>query len=168
MEGWQKRLPIKGKTYTLSLIQNLDATWECRIIPETGNEIICKNASAHEVKYLSHVIAYDQAAMRRDRECEEECENGWELQSFGTTSDNTEAKRTKKEKDESGSDGMQWTTFAPGQGPEVLTSISHECADGQCEKCTGLFPRESYPGQSIFCVHECHLAQNHDSYIPVP
>jgi hypothetical protein len=51
-------------------------------------------------------------------------------------------------------------TFAPGEQPEVLTSISDECQSGRCEACAGIFHRDDYPGKSIFCVHECHKKQN--------
>jgi hypothetical protein len=80
MEKQSKQLVINGKTYTLSLTQYPDATWECRIF-ETGAEVVYrikKQASAREVKYLGHVIAYDLEFMRRDQACEQECEKGWE------------------------------------------------------------------------------------------
>jgi hypothetical protein len=50
--------------------------------------------------------------------------------------------------------------FAPGEEPEVLTSISDECQTGACETCIGIFQRDDYPDKSIFCVHECHLKRN--------
>ena len=64
--------------------------------------------------------------------------------------------------------GTSETKYVPGQEPRHLTSISAECVRGDCDKCSGLFSREDYPGRLIMCVHECHLAQHHDSYIPLP
>jgi hypothetical protein len=66
------------------------------------------------------------------------------------------------------SKGWTWTKFAPGQEPKVLTAVSRECANGDCEKCSGIFSREDRPNESIFCIHACHEAQNDDSYIPHP
>jgi hypothetical protein len=63
--------------------------------------------------------------------------------------------------------GTSVTKYAPGQEPRRLTSISTECVHGDCDKCSGLFSREDYPGRLIMCVHECHLAQHHDSYTPL-
>ena len=80
MERKSKRLVINGGTYTLDLTQCPDASWECRI-SESGKEVfqrIRKIAPEHEVKFLGHVIAYDIEGIRRDIECEEECESGWE------------------------------------------------------------------------------------------
>jgi hypothetical protein len=77
---WRKQLSINGKTYTLSLTQHPDATWECSIF-EAGAEIIQrirKQASERELKFLAHVIAYDLEYMRRDEDCKAECEQGWE------------------------------------------------------------------------------------------
>jgi hypothetical protein len=54
-------------------------------------------------------------------------------------------------------------TFPVGMEPKVLTSVSDECLEGKCESCPGIFHRDDAPGQSIFCVHECHKKQNHDS-----
>lgn len=48
--------------------------------------------------------------------------------------------------------------FPPGEEPRVLTSISDECQVGECENCPCIFERDEYPGQSIFCVHDCHTA----------
>lgn len=62
--------------------------------------------------------------------------------------------------------GTSVTRYAPGQEPRHLTSISAECVHGDCDKCSGIFSREDYPGRLVMCVHECHLAQHHDSYIP--
>jgi hypothetical protein len=62
-----------------------------------------------------------------------------------------------------------WTKYAPGQERKTLTFVSHECTNGDCEKCKGLFPPEDSPyGEFVMCIHECHLAENHDSYIPIP
>jgi hypothetical protein len=80
MEKQLKQLSIRGRKYTLTLTRNPDATWECRTTPETGPEMICKDASDHEVKFLGHVAAYEHAYTRRDSECEQECEKGWEAQ----------------------------------------------------------------------------------------
>ena len=63
--------------------------------------------------------------------------------------------------------GTSVKRYVPGQEPRHLTSISAECVHGDCDKCSGLFSREDYPGRLIMCVHECHLAQHHDSYIPL-
>jgi hypothetical protein len=57
---------------------------------------------------------------------------------------------------------MLRTRFAPGQEPKVLTSISEECRGGMCESCSGIFKRDDYPGESIFCVHDCHKKCNQD------
>ena len=57
------------------------------------------------------------------------------------------------------------TRFAPGHEPKVLTSISEECGDGMCENCPGIFKRDDHPGESIFCVHECHKKRNQDGDI---
>jgi hypothetical protein len=54
----------------------------------------------------------------------------------------------------------KWHDFAPGQEPMVLTSISDECLEDRCEKCPGIFEREDYPSQAVFCKHDCHLAAN--------
>ena|SRR6266550_2757685 len=54
------------------------------------------------------------------------------------------------------------TQSAPGQEPEVLTSVSDECSEGNCENCRGVFKRDN--GESIFCVHECHMKCNHDTW----
>lgn len=51
---------------------------------------------------------------------------------------------------------MDRTHFPPGSEPEALTSISDQCAAGNCETCPGIFHRDDYPGRSIFCVHACH------------
>jgi hypothetical protein len=80
MEKKSKRLVINGKSYILDLTQCPDASWECRV-SESGKEIvqrIRKIAPEHEVKFLGHVIAYDIEGIRRDKECDEECESGWE------------------------------------------------------------------------------------------
>jgi hypothetical protein len=61
-----------------------------------------------------------------------------------------------------------WKKFAPGQEPRRLTSVSTECARGECDQCKGIFSREDCPTRLIMCVHECHLAQHHDSYTPRP
>jgi hypothetical protein len=61
-----------------------------------------------------------------------------------------------------------WKRFAPGQEPRRLTSISVECTHGACDQCQGIFSREGHPSRLVMCVHECHLAQHHDSYIPRP
>jgi hypothetical protein len=53
---------------------------------------------------------------------------------------------------------MQYTRFRDGEEPQVLTSISDECQTGECGKCRGIFKRDDYPDESIFCVHECHKA----------
>jgi len=50
--------------------------------------------------------------------------------------------------------------FAVGQEPAVLTSVSEKCSDGKCDACPGIFHRDEYPGQSIFCVHACHTKRN--------
>jgi len=55
---------------------------------------------------------------------------------------------------------VQYTRFEPGQEPSVLTSISECCSEGKCEVCPGIFHREEYPEQSIYCVHTCHIARN--------
>jgi hypothetical protein len=52
--------------------------------------------------------------------------------------------------------------FPPGQEPRVLTSVSDQCTLRECEKCSGIFQREDYPGESIFCTHDCHLVRNTD------
>ncbi len=80
MEKQSKRLPINDKTYILDLVQYPDATWECRI-SEGDREVVHrvrKAASQREVKFLGHVIAYDLEGIRRDQQCEDECEDGWE------------------------------------------------------------------------------------------
>jgi hypothetical protein len=61
-----------------------------------------------------------------------------------------------------------WTRFEPGQEPKKLTSISVACVHAECHECQGIFRREDYPDEWILCVHECHLAQNHDSYVSPP
>jgi hypothetical protein len=53
-----------------------------------------------------------------------------------------------------------YTKFAGGQEPSVLTSVSDECSDGRCEDCTGIYDRDDYPGQLIFCIHACHKKPN--------
>ena len=63
---------------------------------------------------------------------------------------------------------MKWVKYALGQEPKVLTSVSSECANGDCDKCPGIFNREDYPNESVFCIHPCHEAQNDDSYVPLP
>jgi hypothetical protein len=50
--------------------------------------------------------------------------------------------------------------FPVGQEPAVLTSVSEQCSDGKCETCPGIFHRDEYPGQPIFCVHACHTTRN--------
>jgi hypothetical protein len=57
---------------------------------------------------------------------------------------------------------MEYTRFALGQEPEILTSVSDQCAEGNCEMCPGIFSRDDYPGKSIFCVHPCHKKRNQD------
>jgi hypothetical protein len=47
---------------------------------------------------------------------------------------------------------MKRTRFAPGQEPKILTSISDQCLEGKCHSCPGIFKRDDYPGESIFCV----------------
>jgi hypothetical protein len=79
MEKQSKQLIVNGKTYILDLVQYPDATWEC-CISEGGKEVVHrvrKAASEHEVKFLGHVVAYDLENIRRDQECENECESGW-------------------------------------------------------------------------------------------
>ena len=46
--------------------------------------------------------------------------------------------------------------FPEGEEPEVLTSVSEECQSGRCEECPGVFHREEYGDQRIFCIHLCH------------
>jgi hypothetical protein len=55
---------------------------------------------------------------------------------------------------------MKRIYFEPGQEPVVVTSVSHQCADGKCEECRGIFYRDDYPGQAIICVHPCHMKRN--------
>ena len=55
---------------------------------------------------------------------------------------------------------MEWIRFPLGQEPKVLTSISEECDAEHCESCPGIFHRDDYPGESIFCVHSCHKVRN--------
>lgn len=75
-------------------------------------------------------------------------------------------RRRRPRGDERGSCGMidrvQRTRFPIGQEPKVLTSVSEECSRGECDKCPGIFNRDDYPGQSIFCVHDCHQKRNQD------
>jgi hypothetical protein len=52
------------------------------------------------------------------------------------------------------------TQFAPGEERKVSNSVSEECQIEDCERCLGLFQRDDYPGQTIFCVHPCHRAAN--------
>jgi hypothetical protein len=79
MERQIKQLGIKGNTYTLRLTHYPDG-WECEVFQNRKEAVqrIRKAASEHEVKFLGHVIAYDMENMRRDEECERECESGWE------------------------------------------------------------------------------------------
>jgi hypothetical protein len=58
---------------------------------------------------------------------------------------------------------VEYTRFPIGQEPEVLTSVSEQCAGGDCEKYP--FNRDDYPGQSIFCIHDCHQKRNQDRTI---
>jgi len=55
---------------------------------------------------------------------------------------------------------FNYTKFAAGQEPSVLTSVSDECSDGRCEDCTGIYDRDGDPGQLIFCIHACHKTPN--------
>jgi hypothetical protein len=57
---------------------------------------------------------------------------------------------------------MMRTRFTPGQEPKVLTSISEECNGGMCESCPGIFTKDDHPGESIFCIHDCHKKRNQD------
>jgi len=50
--------------------------------------------------------------------------------------------------------------FLPGEERKALTSVSDECSQGHCQNCRGIFERDDYPGQSVFCVHSCHLKSN--------
>jgi hypothetical protein len=80
MERQTKVLPIKSETYTLQFERFADA-YECQVF-KAGQEIVHrvrKAASEHEVKFLGHVMAYNLAGLRRDQECDAECERGWEL-----------------------------------------------------------------------------------------
>jgi len=61
-----------------------------------------------------------------------------------------------------------WEKFPLGQKPTLLTALSPECSSGGCEKCAGFFSRDDFHKEFIFCVHECHLASHHDSYVPRP
>jgi hypothetical protein len=54
------------------------------------------------------------------------------------------------------------TRFATGQEPKALTSISDHCLEENCQNCPGIFTRDEYPGESIFCVHDCHRKRNQD------
>jgi hypothetical protein len=73
-----KRLTTGKNTYTLDLTMH-PAGWECRVFQGTNEMVdgIRKATSEHEAKFLGHVIAYDLEGVRRDRECEAECESGW-------------------------------------------------------------------------------------------
>ncbi len=77
MERKSKRLIVKGKTYVLDLAQGLDAMWEGRTSGPNGVFIV-RTASERDAKYFSHFAAYYNESERRDRELEDECENGWE------------------------------------------------------------------------------------------
>jgi len=73
-----KRLTTEKNTYTLELTRH-PGGWECRVF-QGANEIvdsIRKATSEHEAKFLGHVITYDLEGVRRDGECEAECESGW-------------------------------------------------------------------------------------------
>jgi hypothetical protein len=58
---------------------------------------------------------------------------------------------------------MERHEFPPGQEPRVVTSISEECWNGNCEKCPGIFHLAEYGEQQIFCVHDCHKKRNQDT-----
>jgi hypothetical protein len=58
--------------------------------------------------------------------------------------------------------GVIRTEFAPGEEPRVLTSVSEQCQDGECEKCPGIFRLPEYGDRQIFCIHDCHKKSNQD------
>jgi hypothetical protein len=49
--------------------------------------------------------------------------------------------------------------FDPGDESSVLTSVSDQCSKGKCDSCPGTFQRDDNPGESIFCIHDCHKKQ---------
>jgi hypothetical protein len=79
MEKYSKELLINGRTYRLDLIQHPDANWECGISRDRSEVVspIQRHASAYEVKALAHMVAYELEYIRRDMECEAECQEGW-------------------------------------------------------------------------------------------
>jgi hypothetical protein len=50
--------------------------------------------------------------------------------------------------------------FAPGQEPEVLTTISEQCSENKCWECPGIMHSDEYPDKIVLCVHECHKKRN--------
>ncbi len=76
MEEQSKQLIVNGKTYILDLVRYPDATWEGRTSGR-GTVYVVQTASGHDAKYFAHHAAYYNENIRRDQECENECESGW-------------------------------------------------------------------------------------------
>jgi hypothetical protein len=57
---------------------------------------------------------------------------------------------------------MKRTYFPPEVEAKVRTSISEECDAGNCSSCPDIFERKDYPGERVFCIHECHLKKNNE------
>jgi hypothetical protein len=47
--------------------------------------------------------------------------------------------------------------------PKVLTSVSEECQRGDCANCPGHYRLAGVRAEMIFCVHECHEAEQEPS-----
>jgi|HubBroStandDraft_4_1064222.scaffolds.fasta_scaffold3976720_1 hypothetical protein len=56
----------------------------------------------------------------------------------------------------------EWKHFAPGQEPEILTTVSAQCSAGKCWECPGILHYDEYPDRPIMCVHQCHEKRNQD------
>jgi hypothetical protein len=47
--------------------------------------------------------------------------------------------------------------FPEGEEPQVVTSISVQCSQNDCDHCPGIFYMPEQTDDPIFCVHKCHL-----------
>jgi hypothetical protein len=74
-----KQYAVSGKTYTLTLKQNLNGTWEAVAYDAACNEVIraSEKASKRDAQFAAHVTLYELHNSRQDQRSEQDCDKGW-------------------------------------------------------------------------------------------
>ena len=57
---------------------------------------------------------------------------------------------------------MDWHEFSEGEEPEVLTTVSEECAAGRHDDCSGILSSEKHENRLVLCVCWCHKVLESD------